>query len=75
MTHNFWPGLFASKKYRNTSTDGVWPRKWHRIAKALMNAQLFECSWAADDIYFSEKGSPEGSEGTAQGEGRGLILE
>jgi len=46
LTHGFLPRLFASKKKGNTSIDGVWPRQWQRIAKALTNAQLLGCSWA-----------------------------
>jgi len=48
LTHNFLSGLFASKKKRNASTDGVWPRQWQRIGKALTNAQLLGCSWARE---------------------------
>jgi len=46
LIHSFFPGFFASKKYKKTSTDGVWPKWLQRKEKALTNSQLLGCSWA-----------------------------
>ena len=46
LTHGLRPGRLASKKYRNTSTDGRWPKWWHKMEKLQINAWLFGCSWA-----------------------------
>jgi len=35
ITHSFFPGLLASKKWRKTSTEGGCPKWLHKIAKAL----------------------------------------
>ena len=45
LNHSLLPGFFASKKYRKTSTEGVWPRWLHKMPKALTKNQLLGCSW------------------------------
>jgi len=46
LNHNLFPRLFASKKYRKASIEGVWPKWLHKMVNALMKAQLLGCSWA-----------------------------
>ena len=40
------PGTLALKKRRKISTEGGCPKWLHKMANALMKAQLLGCSWA-----------------------------
>jgi len=42
---------------------GVWPRQWHRMAKAFTNAQLFWCNWAGATITSVRRACSKGVKG------------